>query len=249
MTEPSSSSKVRPVVGCGLLALGVAVFAVRLLHEGTYAVPRGANLFGGLGALLLGGLLVWPATPRWLGWLVLAAAPVVLFSGLYATMAELEEVVSLYATDSAGIPAELRLWIVDREDGEWVGMPRWKSIEHSLDGARVQLLRNGKTRAWCQCFTRTARPSKRSTHSRSRSTRWPVVPLRSVFTPARPGKPPSPCASIRARAGERHQLLPLHPGITLRTARDGLRKWNFPDEVSAQRRGRSTSATTSHPVL
>jgi hypothetical protein len=122
------------------------VFAVRLLHEGPYAVPRGANLFGGLGALLLGGLLVWPATPRWLGWLALAATPVVLFSGLYATMAELEEVVSLYATDSAGIPAELRLWIVDREDGEWVGMPRWKAIEHSLDGARVQLLRNGKTR-------------------------------------------------------------------------------------------------------
>ena len=95
MTEPSSSSRVRSIVGCGLLALGVAVFAVRLLHEGPYAVPRGANLFGGLGALLLGGLLVWPATPRWLGWLALAATPVVLFSGLYATLAELEEVVSL----------------------------------------------------------------------------------------------------------------------------------------------------------
>ena len=146
MTEPSSSSRVRSVVGCGLLALGVAVFAVRLLHEGPYAVPRGANLFGGLGALLLGGLLVWPATPRRLGWLALAATPVVLFFGLYATMAELEEVVSIYATDSAGRPADLRLWIVDREDGEWVGMPRWKAIEHSLDGARVQLLRNGKTR-------------------------------------------------------------------------------------------------------
>ena len=146
MTEPSSSSRVRSVVGCGLLALGVAVFAVRLLHEGPYAVPRGANLFGGLGALLLGGLLVWPATPRRLGWLALAATPVVLFSGLYATMAELEEVVSIYATDSAGRPADLRLWIVDREDGEWVGMPRWKAIEHSLNGARVQLLRNGNTR-------------------------------------------------------------------------------------------------------
>jgi hypothetical protein len=109
-------------------------------------MPGGASLFGGLGALLLGGLLVWPATPRWLGWLALAASPVLLFSGLYATMAELEEVVSLYATDSAGNPAELRLWIVDREDGEWVGMPRRKAVEHSLDGARVQLLRKGKTR-------------------------------------------------------------------------------------------------------
>ena len=147
MTEPRSSSMVRTVVGCGLLVLGVAVFAVRLLHEGPYAVPRGANLFGGLGALLLGGALVWPAGPRWLGRLALAASPLVLFFGLYATMAELEEVVSLYATDSAGNPAELRLWIVDRDDGEWVGMPRWKAVEHSLDGARVQLLRKGKI--WC----------------------------------------------------------------------------------------------------
>jgi len=146
VTEPRSSSKVQAVVGYGLLALGVAVFAVRLLHEGAYAMPRGANLFGGLGALLLGGVLVAPATPRGLGWLALAASPVVLFFGLYATLAELEEVVSLYATDSGGQPAELRLWIVDREDGEWVGMPRAKAIEHSLDGARLQLLRNGKTR-------------------------------------------------------------------------------------------------------
>jgi hypothetical protein len=133
-------------VGCGLLVVGVAVFAVRLLHEGAYAMPRGANLFGGLGSLLLGGVLLWRGTPRGLAWLALAATPVVLFSGLYATLAELEEVVSLYATDSGGRPAELRLWIVDRDDGEWVGMPRTKAVEHSLNGARVHLLRNGHTR-------------------------------------------------------------------------------------------------------
>jgi len=156
---------VRRVVGCGLLALGVAVFAVRLLHEGPYAVPRGASLFGGLGALLLGGLLVWPATPRWLGWLALAATPVVLFSGLYATMAELEETVSLYATDSAGNPAELRLWIVDREDGEWVGMPRWKAIEHSLNGSRVQLLRNGKIRCVVPVLYDEDRATVRAIHA------------------------------------------------------------------------------------
>lgn len=81
MTHPGSSSTVRAVVGCVLLALGVGVFAVRLLHEGPYAMPRGANLFGGLGALLLGGALVWPTTPRWRGWLALATSPVVLFFG------------------------------------------------------------------------------------------------------------------------------------------------------------------------
>ncbi|MCP5055504.1 MAG: hypothetical protein GY937_02135 [bacterium] len=146
MSESRSPSKLQTVVGWGLLALGIAVFAVRFLHEGAYAVPRGGNLFGGLGALVLGGVLVSSAGPRWLGWLALAASPVVLFFGLYAAMAELEEVVSLYATDSAGRPAELRLWIVDREDGEWVGMPRTKALEHSLDGARLELLRGGETR-------------------------------------------------------------------------------------------------------
>ena len=146
MSASSSSSKLGTVVGWGLLALGIAVFAVRALHQGAYAVPRGGNLVGGLGALLLGGVLVWPAVPRALGWLALAASPVVLFLGLYAAMSELEEVVSLYATDSSGQPAELRLWIVDREDGEWVGMSRAKALEHSLDGARLDLLRSGETR-------------------------------------------------------------------------------------------------------
>lgn len=146
VTELRSSSKVQTVVGCALLAVGVAVFAVRLLHEGPYAMPRGAALFGALGALLLGGVLVRSATPRWLGRSALAISPVVLFLGLYSTLAELEETVSLYATDSTGNPAELRLWIVDRDDGEWVGMPRTKAVEHSLNGARVQLLRKGVTR-------------------------------------------------------------------------------------------------------
>ncbi len=146
MAASSSSSKLQTAVGWGLLVLGVAVFGVRFLHDGAYAMPRGANLFGGLGALALGGVLVWPAPMRGLRWLALAASPVVLFFGLYATMAELEEVVSLYATDSSGHPAQLRLWIIDREDGEWVGMPRWKAVEHSLDGAQLELLRSGKTR-------------------------------------------------------------------------------------------------------
>jgi len=146
VSETGSSPKIQIVVGWGLLALGIAVFAVRLQHAGAYAVPRGGNLFGGLGALVVGGVLVWHAGPRWLGWLALAASPVVLFFALYATMAELEEVVSLYGSDSKGRSAELRLWIVDREDGEWVGMPRSKAVEYSLDGGRVELLRSGDSR-------------------------------------------------------------------------------------------------------
>lgn len=146
MKQPTSPSKLQTALGCALLLLGVAVFAVRLTHAGAYAIPRGANLFGGLGALLLGGVLVWFNLPRALKWLALAASPVVLFFGFYATMAELEEVVSLYATDSSGRAAELRLWIVDHDGAEWVGMQRSKAIEHALDGAQLQVLRNGVTR-------------------------------------------------------------------------------------------------------
>ena len=146
MSESRSSSNLQAGAGWVLLAIGFAVFAVRLQHAGPYAVPRGGNLFGGLGALGLGALMVWSRGPRWLGWAALAASPVVLFFALYATMAELEEVVSLYATDSHGRPAELRLWIVDRDDGEWVGMSRSKALEHSLDGAHVELLRSGEIR-------------------------------------------------------------------------------------------------------
>lgn len=140
------SSTAARVAGGAFVLLGVAVFAVRLLHAGPYAMPSGANLFGGVGALLLGGVLLWSATPRALRWLALAASPVVLFFGLYATCAELEEVISLYATDRAGRSADLRLWIVDRDDGAWVAMARTKALEYGLDGARLQMLRNGELR-------------------------------------------------------------------------------------------------------
>jgi hypothetical protein len=69
---------------------------------------------------------------------------VVLFFALYATLAELEETVTLAATNRAGEPANLRLWIVDRDGEAWVTMPRSKADEHRLDGARVELLRNGE---------------------------------------------------------------------------------------------------------
>jgi hypothetical protein len=56
-------------------------------------------------------------------------------------MAELEEVVVLYADD-----ADLRLWVVDHEGEAWVSMPRSKAEQHRLDGARLELLRAGETR-------------------------------------------------------------------------------------------------------
>ncbi len=146
MSEEKTGIGARSIWGAALVVLGLVVFTIRLQHDGSYAVPRGSNLFGGLGSLVVGGALLWRAAPRALVWIALAASPVVLFSGVYATASELEEVISLYATDSAGQPAELRLWIVDREDGAWMGMQGAKADEHGLDGARLDLLRDGTTR-------------------------------------------------------------------------------------------------------
>ena len=147
MDESGSSSKLRSAVGASLLLIGVAAFAVRLLHAGDYAMPTGPGpLLGGVGGIVVGGLLLWSGMPRLLARVLLAVSPLVAFPGIYATMAELEETISLYATDSRGQPADLRLWIVDREDGAWVGMPQSKATEHSLDGARLEMLRDGETR-------------------------------------------------------------------------------------------------------
>jgi len=83
MSETTSTSNLQKVLTCVLLAVGIAVFAVRLLHDGPYAMPSGGPLFGGLGALLLGAVLLWSAVPRALGRLALGrlallASPVVL---------------------------------------------------------------------------------------------------------------------------------------------------------------------------
>jgi hypothetical protein len=149
MSESRFLSNLRRVVGWLMLVVGLSVFVIRLQHAGPYAFPRGGNLLAGVLALLLGGWLVRPwlgshriAAP--LGWIALAASPVVLFFALYATFAELEEVVVLRATDRTGQPANLRLWIVDRADAAWVTMPRSKADRHGLSEARVELLRQGE---------------------------------------------------------------------------------------------------------
>jgi hypothetical protein len=140
------------VVGWLMLAAGVSVFAIRLQHAGPYQAPEQGNLRAGVLALAIGILLLAP----WLGRLgrgatgalrgaLLAASPVVLFFALYATLAELEEVVVLRAKDSHGEPANLRLWIVDHAGAAWVSMPRWKAEQHGLDGAPVDMLRAGRT--------------------------------------------------------------------------------------------------------
>lgn len=146
MPASRASSALRAALGVVLLLVGVAVFAIRLQHAGAYAVPTFGVLLGGLGAIAAGGALLWAGAPRPAVLLAWIASPIVLYFALYATLAEVEEVVSLVARDGEGRPVDLRLWIVDREDGAWVGMPRAKALEHGLDGAHLELLRGGVTR-------------------------------------------------------------------------------------------------------
>ena len=147
MSEPRTLSTVSRIVGCLLLLLCVAALAMRVPHPGSYAFPEGGPLVGVILLLVVGGWLVFAhgvAAP--LTWLALVASPVVLFYGLYITLAELEEVIVLRVSDDTGQTTDLRLWIADRDGVPWVTMPQWKADAHELNGKRVELLRQGETR-------------------------------------------------------------------------------------------------------
>ncbi|MCZ6828417.1 MAG: hypothetical protein O7F73_02295 [Gammaproteobacteria bacterium] len=131
-----------------LLLVGVSVFLIRLHHDGPYAMPAGGNLFAGVLALALGFSLVAPwsqgsgkAVP--LVWLSIVAGPVILFFALYATLAELEEVISIKAFNREGKPASLRLWVVDYDGRPWVTMPGSKSDNHGLEDGPIVMFRDG----------------------------------------------------------------------------------------------------------
>ena len=55
-----------------------------------------------------------------------------------------QEVISLFAKNADGGVTDLRLWIVDRDDGAWVGMGGTKAVNHNLDGAKLEMLRAGQ---------------------------------------------------------------------------------------------------------
>lgn len=133
-----------PIVAIVFFAIGIGVFAIRLQHPGVYSMPHGAAPLAALALFAMGGLLLWRGKPKFLGWIIVLLGPIVMFPALYSIMGESEEVISLYANDADGNRVDLRLWIVDREDGAWVGMPRTKAVDHALDGARLEMLRAGE---------------------------------------------------------------------------------------------------------
>ena len=197
MTEEQARSRLVPLLGWALVALGLTVFLVRLQHEGAYAFPRRGNLFGGLGSMAVGALLVSAATPKLLRWIALAATPVVLFSGTYAILSELEEVVSLYATDRGGNAAELRLWIVDDANGEWLGMPGTKASDHELDGVPIQMLRRGETRCVVPVLFED-RPTVEGMHA-LKMEKYAVARIASLIG-AYPATPPPTSVALRLDA-------------------------------------------------
>jgi hypothetical protein len=182
LNKSGLETTLRRIVGASMLAVGVSVFLVRLGHAGPYALPQGGNLAGGLLALALGGWLAFrgPAVGQLekVGTrLALLASPVILFFTLYATLAEVEEVVVLKATSSSGEAADLRLWIVDLEGFSWIVMPIDKAREHSLDGARLELLREGELR----CVETTVE-SDRETVTAVRDARYERYAIQRLAT-------------------------------------------------------------------
>jgi hypothetical protein len=140
MSESRPRSVASSIVGVLTLCAGLAAFLVPLRHAGPYGIP-GRGLVGGLLCFVIAGVLLVRGTPKLARVLALAATPIVLFYALYGALAEWEEVVVLY-----GEQAELRLWVVDHDGVPWVSMPRSKAVENQLDGAKLDLLRDGVMR-------------------------------------------------------------------------------------------------------
>ena len=140
MTDAQPRSMASRIVGIVALTTGLAAFAIPLHHGGPYGIP-GRGLIGGLLCFAIAAVLLVRTTPKIARGLALLASPIVLFFAAYGALAELEEVVVLYAED-----AELRLWIVDHEGEEWVSMPRSKATEHGIEGATLERLRGGEKR-------------------------------------------------------------------------------------------------------
>ncbi len=140
MSVMKTRSLTQLVVGVLTLGAGLAAFLVPLQHAGPYGIP-GRGLVGGLLCVVIAGVLLARGMPKIARGLALVASPIVLFIALYGALAEVEEVVVLYANDG-----ELRLWIVDHGGGEWVSMNRSKAEQYSIDGAKLEFLRAGVTR-------------------------------------------------------------------------------------------------------
>lgn len=121
------------LMGIVVLVVGVGVFVVCLFYVGLYVMFYGGLLYVGLVVLVLGGILLLGRL--WvLVWFVLVVSFVIFFLVIYLIVGELEEVIFFFVVDVEDNFIDLWFWIVDCEDGVWVGMFKDKVVEYSLDG-------------------------------------------------------------------------------------------------------------------
>jgi len=139
--QTSLASKIYALV---LVLVGLGVFAIRFQHAGPYSMPTWGPMLGALGCLSLGGVLLWSAKPKWLTWVAVLLSPLALNPALFSIGGEAEEVISVFAKNKEGEVADLRLWIVDRDDGAWVGLGKDKALAHNLNGVQAEMLRDGQ---------------------------------------------------------------------------------------------------------
>jgi hypothetical protein len=151
------ASRIRTAIVGGLLvAAGIAVFAVRLHHEGPYPFPGTMDLASGCAALLVGALLIrspWRGSRAGGAWwpsrVLLGVSPIVFLLALAAFGHEAEEVVVLRTKGPEGSIRETRLWVVDHQGSPWIVTGRGSSHDRELaEDLRVEIVRRGETRCW-----------------------------------------------------------------------------------------------------
>lgn len=141
------------IVGWVLVLAGLAVFVVRVHHEGSYPFPGPMDLASGCAALLVGTLLIrLRGTPGGVSWAargLLGVSPIVFFLALVAYGHEAEEVVVLRTLGADAVARDTRLWIVDYQGSPWVVTSR--GAPHDLEmtaNPRVEMVRHGEARCW-----------------------------------------------------------------------------------------------------
>jgi hypothetical protein len=149
--------KVRTeVVGWLLVLTGIAVFAVRLHHEGPYPFPGALDFAAACAALLVGALLIRPpwsgpsqrGTSRLMR-VLLGVSPIVFLLALVAYGHEAEEVVVLRTHGPQGSLRETRLWIVDYDGSPWIVTGRGSGHDRDLtENPRAEIVRRGEARCW-----------------------------------------------------------------------------------------------------
>ena len=84
MSTTESVPRGDVIAGIIFILIGLSVFAIRLTHAGTYAMPHGAAFYSALILLPLGGLLMWTGTRGFARWIVMIIAVIATLPCIYS---------------------------------------------------------------------------------------------------------------------------------------------------------------------